>query len=252
MAATETVRQRGEPAADAGEPMALRVRDVAVRYGNVQAVRGVSLAVPAGRIHAVIGPNGAGKTSLLRAIAGLVPCRSGTVLLADQDVTRTRTELRARRGLTLVPEGRGMFSSMSVEDNLLVAGRGRRDSAAAVDRSFEMFPLLTPLRHRRAGLLSGGEQQILALARALMLAPKVLLLDEPSMGLAPVAVTGLMAALSELGSAGPGVLLIEQNARVALELAGYVYVMQHGRVVKEGRREEISNEESIARLYFGG
>jgi branched-chain amino acid transport system ATP-binding protein len=233
-------------------PPALRVSGVAVRYGNVRAVREVDLAVPAGQVHAVIGPNGAGKTSLLRAIAGLVPVREGQVLLGGQDVTRTRTERRAKLGLTLVPEGRGMFASMTVEDNLLVAVRRRRNGGAEVRRLLEMFPLLGPLRRRRSGLLSGGEQQILALARALALHPRMLLLDEPSMGLAPVAVAGLMAALSGLGASGPAVLLVEQNARVALQLARYVYVMQHGRLVHQGHREEISNEESIARLYFGG
>jgi branched-chain amino acid transport system ATP-binding protein len=246
-----TDRAVGDAASAIGQA-ALETTNLAVRYRTVQAVRGVSLAVPPGQMHALIGPNGAGKTSLLRAIAGLTPAHAGTVVLDGQDVTRMRTERRAKLGLTLVPEGRGMFPSMSVEENLLIAARHRRAGSAVLQDSYDMFPLLVPLRRRAAGLLSGGEQQTLALARALVLAPRALLLDEPTMGLAPVAVAGLMEVLRGLGNSGPGVLLVEQNARVALELASYVYVMQQGQIATRGLNQDISGEKTIARLYFGG
>jgi branched-chain amino acid transport system ATP-binding protein len=231
---------------------ALEARGLAVRYRSVQAVHGVSISIPPGQMHALIGANGAGKTSLLRAIAGLTPAHAGAVLLNGQHVTGMRTERRAKLGLTLVPEGRGMFPGMSVEENLLIAIRHRRAGDAALQQAYEMFPLLTRLRRRAAGLLSGGEQQILALARALVLAPSALLLDEPSMGLAPVAVAGLMEVLRGLGDSGPAVLLVEQNARVALELASYVYVMQQGEILAAGPRQEIGGSDAIAKLYFGG
>lgn len=239
-----------ETGAPSGRP-ALEIRDLAVRYRTVKAVRGVSMSVPPGQVHALIGANGAGKTSLLRAIVGLTPAYAGKVLLNGQDVTKLRTEDRTKLGLTLVPEGRGMFATMTVEENLLVAVRHQRARDTALKQAYDMFPLLTRLRRRAAGLLSGGEQQTLALARALLLAPRMLLLDEPSMGLAPVAVSSLMEVLRRLGSSGPAVLLVEQNARVALELASHVYVMQQGEVLVDGPRQELSGTDAVARLYFG-
>jgi branched-chain amino acid transport system ATP-binding protein len=234
-----------------GPDLALGAYEVCVRYGSVQAVQSVTIELPRGQVRALIGSNGAGKTSLLRAICGLTSTWQGRIEVGGTEVTGMRTEQRAERGLTLVPEGRGVFTSMSVEDNLVVAGGRDRQTRQRVDELLAAFPLLAKLRKRRAGLLSGGEQQILALARALMRNPLALLLDEPSMGLSPIAVRSVLEALRTLASSGPGLLLVEQNARLALNLADYVYVMQHGRIVAAGSGVEVAGDEAVRLAYLG-
>jgi branched-chain amino acid transport system ATP-binding protein len=231
-------------------PSALQVSDAVVAYGPVTAVRGVSVEVSAGEVRAIIGPNGAGKSSLLRAICGLTPLKSGTVSLCGVDVTRRVVEQRADLGLTLVPEGRGMFGSLTVEENILV---GARSGAAGKDTGdiFELFPALVRLRKRKAGLLSGGEQQLVAIARALISQPKVLMIDEPSMGLSPVAVTGVLEVLRDLGDNAPAVLVVEQNARIALSIATMIYVLQQGKVVASGPSDSTEIEAHAQRAYLG-
>lgn len=229
----------------------LRVRDVVVRYGRVSAVRGVSLDLAPGEVRALVGPNGAGKTSLLRAICGLVRTESGEITMSGRDLAGVGTADCARLGLTLVPEGRGIFVSMSVHENLTVAGRGDRAARERATQLYEVFPLLAKLKSRRAGLLSGGEQQLVALARALMIAPKVLLLDEPSMGLSPVAVQGVFEVLRNLGRTGPAVLLVEQNARLALRLAEFIYVMKEGVIVAAGSADAMESEGDFRDAYLG-
>jgi branched-chain amino acid transport system ATP-binding protein len=231
-------------------PSALQVSDAVVAYGPVTAVRGVSVEVSAGEVRAIIGPNGAGKSSLLRAICGLTPLKSGTVSLCGVDVTRRLVEQRADLGLTLVPEGRGLFGSLTVEENILVGARGGTGSKNTGD-IFDLFPALARLRKRKAGLLSGGEQQLVAIARALISKPKVLMIDEPSMGLSPVAVTGVLEVLRDLGDDAPGVLVVEQNARIALSIATMIYVLQQGKVVAAGPSDSTEIEAHAQRAYLG-
>jgi branched-chain amino acid transport system ATP-binding protein len=222
-----------------------------VSYGPVRALREVSIEIQPGQVRAIVGPNGAGKTSLARTMCGLVRPTSGQVFLDGFDVTRLTPEARADRGITLVPEGRGIFPTMTVTDNLLVGRDIGRGSRVQIDDMLTLFPTLERLQDRRAGLLSGGEQQLLSLARALMTEPKVLILDEPSMGLSPIAVADVMAVLANLGTSGPAVLLVEQNTRLAVRLADYVYVLQHGQVLIEGNADEIVMDDILREVYLG-
>ena len=229
----------------------LSVRGLEVSYGPVRAVRDVSVEAVPGQVRAIVGPNGAGKTSLVRTVCGLVRPDSGTVTLGGVDVTSFTPEKRGRRGLTLVPEGRGIFPTLTVTDNLRVAGDIGRSSKGRLEEMFDLFPSMRRLADRRAGLLSGGEQQLLSLARALMTSPSVLVLDEPSMGLSPVAVVEVMKALAGLSSTGLAVLLVEQNTRLAVQLAEYVYVLQHGSGVLEGVPGDVGMDEVLREVYLG-
>lgn len=242
---------RCEPSAEVNDD-ALVVSGLQVCYGPVTAVSDVGLLLQIGETRAIVGQNGAGKSSLLRAICGLITPRAGCVELCGADVTRTPTQERARLGITLVPEGRGVFGSMSVRDNIAVAVGRSRGATAAVDQYLEMFPTLQPLAGRMAAMLSGGEQQLLALARALATKPRILLLDEPSMGLSPLAVEVVFDVLANLGTDGPGVLIVEQNVRLATELASFVYVMQRGVVVAEGPSTIIAGDSRVTDAYLGG
>jgi len=229
----------------------LKVRDAHVSYGKVEAVRSVSLEVGEGEIVTIIGANGAGKTTLLNAIMGVLPLK-GAVSFADQDLTRLEIEDRVGLGLSLVAEHRELFWTMTVEDNLLLgAFRSRKSAAVAFERVYALFPRLKERRKQLAGTLSGGEQQMLAMGRALMGAPKLLMLDEPSLGLAPIIVADIFRTVGELRSAGVSVLLVEQNAQAALKIADRAYVMELGEFVLQGTASEIERHEGVAASYLG-
>ncbi len=233
----------------------LEARDVHVAYGRVEAVRGVSLSLPAGQIVTVIGPNGAGKTTLLAALAGLLPSR-GQVIYDGRDLAGTDVEDRVEAGLCLVPESRELFADMSVEDNLLLGGwRMRRDKAAIASgfaEVYERFPRLAERRRQLAGTLSGGERQMLALGRALMGKPRLLMLDEPSLGLAPLIVREIFHTIADLRGTGVSILLVEQNARAALESADYGYVLETGEITLSGPADELLHDPRVAATYLGG
>jgi branched-chain amino acid transport system ATP-binding protein len=237
----------------AAQTCVLDVERVSVAYGKVLAVRDVSLKVAPGSIVTVIGPNGAGKTTLLGAIAGLLSAH-GTVRCFGANATSWTVEERVARGLVLVPEKRELFASMSVEDNLRLgafARRRERAGSAALEDVYVRFPRLAERRTQLAGTLSGGERQMLALGRALMSAPKVLLLDEPSLGLAPLVVRDIFAIIAALRSTGVAVLLVEQNARAALQVADYGYVLETGELAFEGPSGELASNPRVAATYLG-
>jgi branched-chain amino acid transport system ATP-binding protein len=229
----------------------LELRDVHARYGEIRALHGVSLTVDEGDFVAVLGANGAGKTTTLRAISGTVKT-SGDVLLDGAKLLRRTPEAMARRGVAHVPEGRGTFTSLSVLDNLRLGawtqhGASQRDLA----RVFEFFPNLYERRAQQAGTLSGGEQQMLALGRAMMAKPRLLLLDEPSLGLAPLVVREIFATLGRMNEAGTTIVVVEQNATLALSAASRAFVLETGRVVLAGPSEELRSNESVRRSYLG-
>jgi branched-chain amino acid transport system ATP-binding protein len=231
----------------------LEVENLGVRYRNAIAVRDVSLVLPERTVTALLGPNGAGKTSLLSAIVGLVPSAGGDVRLAGERVSGKRAEKIARHGMRLVPENRALFGDMTVIENLQVgAGSlGKAEFATRVERLYELFPRLAERRRQTAATMSGGEQQMLSIARALVSNPKVLLLDEPSMGLAPMVVSSIVEAIGGLRDAGLTVLVAEQNARAVLPVADSAVVMSRGTIVMEGSAEEVGRRlESDG--YLGG
>jgi branched-chain amino acid transport system ATP-binding protein len=233
-------------------PALLELEDVEARYGPVQALRGVSLTVGEGEIVAVLGGNGAGKTTTLRAVSGMVTM-SGEVRFAGERITRATPERVARAGIAHVPEGRGIFSELSVRENLRLGAFLRRDG---FDEDFERvrgyFPWLEERRDQQAGTLSGGEQQMLALARALMSRPRLLLLDEPSLGLAPLVVRELFKIVGQLNEKdGLAVLVVEQNAKLALRSSSRAYVLEVGRVALEGPSGELAENESVRKAYLG-
>jgi branched-chain amino acid transport system ATP-binding protein len=230
----------------------LRVSDVHISYGKVEAVRGASLEVGDNEIVTIIGANGAGKTTLLNSIMGILPLR-GRVDFAGQDLGRREIEDRVALGVSLVPEHRELFATMNVEDNLLLgAFRAERAAVAtSFERVYALFPRLKERRRQLAGTLSGGEQQMLAMGRALMGAPKLLMLDEPSLGLAPIIVADIFRTIGELRSSGVSVLLVEQNAQAALAVADRAYVMELGELVLEGKASEMATNERVAASYLG-
>jgi branched-chain amino acid transport system ATP-binding protein len=230
----------------------LSVSDVHVAYGKVEAVRSASLEVADNEIVTIIGANGAGKTTLLNAIMGILPL-TGRVAFAGRDVARLEIEDRVAAGLSLVPEHRELFASMNVEDNLqLGAFRvAKAQAASSFERVYALFPRLKERRKQLAGTLSGGEQQMLAMGRALMGAPKLLMLDEPSLGLAPIIVADIFKTIGELRSAGVSVLLVEQNAQAALAIADRAYVMELGEFVLNGAASEIASDQRVVASYLG-
>jgi branched-chain amino acid transport system ATP-binding protein len=231
----------------------LELEAVEARYGRARALQGVTLAVHEGEIVALLGANGAGKTTTLRAISGTVP-RSGEVRFAGRSIRRRPPEAIARLGVAHVPEGRGTIAGLTATDNLRVGAyvRPRREFRAAYERVLQHFPWLEARGRQDAGTLSGGEQQMLALARALMQRPRLLLMDEPSLGLAPLVVAELVRVVRRLNEEeGLSVLLVEQNARLALDAAARGYVLEVGRVVREGTSEELARNESLRRAYLG-
>lgn len=233
---------------------ALEVQGLEVAYGAVRALKGVSLSVGQGEVITLLGANGAGKSTTLRAISGLVRPRAGSITYRGEALTRLSPAQIVRRGIAHCPEGRRVFAGLSVHDNLLLGASGRRDPEIGLDiqRMFTLFPILAERRNQAAGTLSGGEQQMLALARALMSRPTLLLLDEPSLGLAPLVVRSIFATLRELKAAGITILLVEQNVKLALELADRAYVLRTGQVVLEGKAEELRDDARVARAYLGG
>ena len=232
----------------------LEVEGLVAGYGEIEALHGVSLALEEGTLCAIVGANGAGKTTLLRAISGLVRKRAGSVRFSAGDITRLAPHAIVRAGLAHVPEGRHMLANMTVEENLQVAASFRRDAdrVRSIDAIFTRFPNLQSRRSLPAGSLSGGEQQMLAIARALTSRPRVLLLDEPSMGLAPKLVTETFAIVREERARGASILLVEQNARAALALADRAYVLERGRIVLQGTGEELLEREDVTAAYLGG
>lgn len=238
------------PAPPAG-PL-LQVRDLSVSYGKAEAVRSVSLDIPAGQIVTVIGANGAGKSTLLNAVMGILPAR-GAVSFQGRRIDTRPIEARVAEGLSLVPEKRALFVSMSVEDNLLlgaarVPGGERR---IRLEQIYERFPRLRDRRGQAAGTMSGGERQMLAMGRALMIRPKLLMLDEPSLGLAPRIVRDIFHIISDLKAAGVSILLVEQNARAALQVADYGYVLEMGAVTLEGPARELAGDGRVVASYLG-
>ena len=229
----------------------LELRDVEARYGEVRALHGVSLTIDDGDFVAILGANGAGKTTTLRAISGTVKS-TGQILFEGAPVHRRSPEGMARRGVAHVPEGRGTFASLSVFDNLrLGAWTQRGQSARDIVRVYEFFPVLYDRRDQQAGTLSGGEQQMLALGRAMMARPRLLLLDEPSLGLAPLVTREIFARLGELNENGTTILVVEQNAALALGAAKHAYVLETGRVVLGGTAEELRGDDSVRKSYLG-
>lgn len=228
----------------------LEVEDLVVTHGLLRAVRGVSFAVDAGEVLAVVGANGAGKTSLLRAIAGADHVAEGRVRFDGRDVTRLAVHRRLRAGIAYVPEGRRLFRSLTVEENLLVAKANGRPGEWDVDAVIAAFPLLDPLRHTLTGNLSGGEQQAVAIGRALVTNPRVLLLDEVSLGLAPVAVEAVYRSLATVLAGGTTIVLVEQDLNRALSVAGRVLCLLEGRIVLAGATADVSREQ-VTDAYFG-
>ncbi len=237
----------------------LELRNVEARYGEIVALRGVSLTIDHGEFVAVLGANGAGKTTTMRAISGMIAPREGKVLLGDTDITGKESHRIARMGLAHSPEGRRVFATMTVTDNLLLGAfprftgaRAKGDVAADVERAMDYFPRLAERRQQLAGTLSGGEQQMLAMARAMMMNPEVVLLDEPSMGLAPILVEEVFRIISRLRGEGVTMLLVEQFAAAALEVADYGYVMENGRIAVHGPAAKLKNDPAVKAAYLGG
>ncbi|HEY3790915.1 MAG TPA: ABC transporter ATP-binding protein [Bradyrhizobium sp.] len=231
----------------------LEVSGLNVRYGSVEALRDVSIKVSAGSLVAILGANGAGKSTLLRAISGITRAASGTITLGGEAITGLGPEKIVRRGVAHVPEGRGIFPDLTVSENLMIGAYARRGRNVSADyrRVMAMFPPIQRRERQFGYTLSGGEQQMLAIGRALMAAPQVLLADELSLGLAPIIVKQVFARLEEVRKAGITVLVVEQNARLAMKFADYLYVLKYGRVVMEGARQEFEHSTVLVDAYLG-
>ena len=232
----------------------LETEGLAVHYGGIRAVKGIDIRVAEGEVVCLIGANGAGKTSTMRALAGLLGAAAGTIRYAGEDVTRLPVHERARRGISLVPEGRGVFPRLTVAENLSMGAYFRRDQAgitADLARVYGLFPRLAERRAQLGGTLSGGEQQMLAIARALMGRPRLLLLDEPSMGLAPLAVQTIFETIRTIAAQGMTLLLVEQNARLALEASVRGYVLESGRIVLEDASTALLASPKVRAAYLG-
>jgi branched-chain amino acid transport system ATP-binding protein len=234
--------------------MLLELKDVTLMYGRIQALHGISLTVGEGEIVALIGANGAGKSTTMRAISGLRPVAQGTIHFNGEDITKLRADLRVVRGVSQSPEGRGIFPGMSVRENLEMGAYTRRNRAEInedLDRVFTLFPRLREREKQVGGTMSGGEQQMLAVGRALMSRPKLLLLDEPSMGLAPMLIQQIFDIVVEINQQGTTVLLVEQNAQQALSRAHRAYVLETGEIVKSGTGAELLTDPSVKDAYLG-
>ncbi|OLO02861.1 ABC transporter ATP-binding protein [Salinicola socius] len=234
--------------------MRLSIRDVEAFYGQIQALRGVSLDVHEGEIVTLLGSNGAGKSTTLKTISGLVRAQRGDVLLEGESIATLAAHEIARRGVVHVPEGRRILRGLTVKENLELGAFTVKDNALRrqrLDEVYGLFPILHERRHQDGSLLSGGQQQMLAMGRALMHGPSVMLLDEPSMGLAPKLVTDIMRIIKRLNEAGTTILLVEQNARLALRLAHYAYVIENGEIRMQGEAAKLRQDESIVKAYLG-
>jgi len=235
------------------DPM-LSVHDLTVAYGQVQVLFGVDFAVPRGSVTTLIGANGAGKTTIMKTLAGMVAPRSGTILFEGRDIAHLPSHDRVDGGLALIPEGRLVFAGMTVEHNLrlgAIAPSARAGHDEMLAEVYRRFPRLEERRHQRAGLMSGGEQQMLALGRGLMARPRLILMDEPTLGLAPVMVKKVFETIAELRAAGFTILLAEQNARVALELADHAYLLENGRIAMTGTGADMLASPEVRRAYLG-
>jgi branched-chain amino acid transport system ATP-binding protein len=233
----------------------LRLNSVNVSYGAIQAVRDVSIEVPKGEVVTIIGANGAGKSTLLKSIVGLEPVTNGQVFLDGNDITSTPAHRRTGMGVALSPEGRGVFSDQSVRDNLLLGAYSKKANAAQTEQKIEhffgLFPRLRERQEQVAGTMSGGEQQMLAIARALMSEPKLLLLDEPSLGLAPLIIKDIFNTIRTLRETGLTILLVEQMANQALAVADHAYVLETGRITHQGKGSDLLNDPKVRAAYLG-
>ena len=233
----------------------LKVTDLKVKYGMIEAIKGISFEVRDGEIVTMIGANGAGKTTTMHAISGLVKAVEGSIMLDDTELTRTAPNKIVKMGLAQVPEGRRVFAQQTVEENLNLGAYLRKDKdgiAHDMEEVFQLFPRLKERRAQLAGTLSGGEQQMLAMGRALMAKPSIILLDEPSMGLSPLLVSEIFRIIQEINDKGTTVLLVEQNAKRALAIADRAYVLETGLITLEGTGEELANDERVQKAYLGG
>ncbi len=232
----------------------LEVRDLKVNYGPIQAIRGIDLDVNEGQIVALLGANGAGKTTTLRAVSGVIKPSGGTITLGGEPLGKRASKV-TRQGISMSPEGRLVFYGLTVEENLKAGAYIQKDKArvqANMRRVYEMFPVLEQRRKQQANTLSGGEQQMLAIGRALMSDPKVLLLDEPSLGLAPLVIEDIFRVLQELRKEGYTILIVEQNALMTLEIADYAYVLELGQISMEGKADQLINDDRLIEAYLGG
>ncbi|MCD4712507.1 MAG: ABC transporter ATP-binding protein [Clostridiales bacterium] len=232
----------------------IKINDLNVYYGGIHAIKGISLEVPKGKIISLIGANGAGKSTTLRAIMTLEKPKSGTIFYKDKDITFEKTQNLVKNGLVLVPEGRRVFTNLTVEENLILGSYSRKYSDEVqkdMEWVYELFPRLLERKKQKAGTMSGGEQQMLAVGRALMSKPEVLLMDEPSLGLAPLIVKDIFEIIKKINKLGVTIMLIEQNAKVALEIADYGYVMEVGKIVLEGKGKELLENENVKKAYLG-
>ncbi|MEH7085986.1 ABC transporter ATP-binding protein [Neobacillus drentensis] len=233
----------------------LKVNDINVYYGNIHALKGVSLEINQGEIVTLIGANGAGKSTLLQTISGLLKPKNGEVLFEGEHVAGKVPQSIVKRGISQVPEGRRVFSNMSVEENLELGAYLRKDKKGIqedFEKIYQLFPRLLERKKQQSGTLSGGEQQMLAMGRALMARPRLLLLDEPSMGLAPLLVKTIFKIIEEINKTGTTILLVEQNANMALSIADRAYVIETGKIVASGTAEELSSSDQIRNAYLGG
>lgn len=233
--------------------MMLKVEEMHVYYGAIHAVKGVSFEVGEGEIVALIGANGAGKSTILKTVSGLMHPRSGSITFMDQNIAHTDAYKLVKQGLAHVPEGRQIFLQMTVQENLEMGAFTQKEvSKEELDKVFELFPRLQERRKQIAGTLSGGEQQMLAMSRALMSKPKLMMLDEPSMGLAPILVDQIFSIIKELHAAGTTILLVEQNASKALEIADRAYVLETGSITLSGTGAELAQSDEVRKAYLGG
>ena len=233
----------------------LEVKDLEVYYGVICALKGISFEVNEGEIVSLIGANGAGKTTMMQSVVGIIPKRSGTVLFDGQDITKTPCHKIVQLGMTQVPEGRRIFQELSVYDNLMMGAytvKNQQQFKEDLEKMFTKFPRLAERRNQIAGTLSGGEQQMLAMSRALMIRPKLLMLDEPSMGLAPILVDQIFEIIKQLHDQGTTILLVEQNASKALEIADRAYVLETGNITLSGTGAELANSDEVRKAYLGG
>lgn len=232
----------------------LKINNLHVHYGGIHALRGISLEVPKNKIITLIGANGAGKSTTLRSICGLVPKTDGTIVFEGEDITSLKTTEIVKRGVTLVPEGRHVFPDLTVLENLKLGAYLRTDKSEInkdINRVYELFPRLKERKDQLAGTLSGGEQQMLAIGRALMSRPRLLMMDEPSLGLAPLIVQDVFKIIQQIHNEGMTILLIEQNASAALQIADYGYVLETGSIVLEGTGKELLNNQEVKKAYLG-
>ena len=233
----------------------LKLENLAVSYGNIKALKGININVEEGKIVAILGANGAGKTTTLKSLSGIVPVQSGKITLAGNEITNKPPEKITSMGMVQSPEGRQIFADITVEENLKIGSftvRDKHEIAKNFEKVYEYFPVLKERKKQMAGTLSGGEQQMLAIGRALMASPKVLLLDEPSLGLAPLIVKSIFEIIKEINATGTTVLIIEQNALQTLKIADYAYVLELGEVKMEGDASELIEDKRLIEAYLGG